>query len=208
MIKLRSKDEKQAIAVRSFSLLKQEEEVIWLELDLEHQIKYFKSLLLSEKFYDQKMLLSYKNGNKDDAATATTSDNDNDDDDDDDDDDDGGDRNSTSSDDKSPHSEIEKEIVESEPLASSLTIEAVKLITVVDTGGQPEYIHLLPAINSYPTVTFLVHDLTKKLDDPVQVRYKQKGCEEAPIQVLKYSHLDMIHLLMSFVTDSLECPPA
>ena len=198
VIKSRSKDEGQAVTMRSFGIFKQEEEVIWLELDLEHQVKYLKSLLL---FHGQKTPLpSYKNDDdNDDTVTTTAAD--------DVDDDENNKNVDNDDDDESPHSEIEKEIVESEPLADSFTIEPVKLITVVDTGGQPEYIQLLPAINSYPTVTFLVHDLTKKLDDPVQVRYKKEGCEEAPVQILNYSHLDMIHLLMSFVSDSLEHPP-
>ena len=192
VIKSRSKDERQAVTVRSFGILKQEEEVIWLELDLEHQIKYLKSLLLTEKFYNQKTLPP-----TDDEAGDGDDDND---------------KNIGNDGDdvsliETPKTDIDNKIVESEPLADSFTIETVKLITVVDTGGQPEYIHLLPAINSYPTVTFLVHDLTKNLDDPVHVRYKKEGCEEIPVQMLNYSYLDMIHLLMSFVTDSLEHPP-
>ena len=31
--------------------------------------------------------------------------------------------------------------------------EVLNIITLLDTGGQPEYIHLLPTINIYPTVT-------------------------------------------------------
>ena len=45
--------------------------------------------------------------------------------------------------------------------------EVLNMITILDTGGQPEYIHLLPTINIYPTVTFVVHDLSKSLDDQV-----------------------------------------
>ena len=199
MIKSKSKDEKQAVTVRNFSMLKQEEAVIWLELDLEHQIKYLKWLLLTKKFHDPKIPPPYKNdGDVVDGGGGDDDDNDKQNIDYDD-------------EDESPletiKTDIENKIVKSEPLADDLTIETVKLITVVDTGGQPEYIHLLPAINSNPTVTFLVHDLTKKLDDPVQVCYKKKDCEEAPVQILNYSHLDMIHLLMSFVTDSLNHAP-
>ena len=191
-------ESKQAVTVRSCSILKREEEVTWLELDLEHQIKYIKRLLLTKKFLDPKTPTPYKNDG--DAGDGHGGDDDND-------------KQNIDYDgeDESPletiKTDIDNKIVKSEPLADHLTIETVKLITVVDTGGQPEYIHLLPAINSNPTVTFLVHDLTKKLDDPVQVRYKKKDCEEAPVQILNYSHLDMIHLLMSFVTDSLEHPP-
>ncbi|XP_065908868.1 uncharacterized protein [Dysidea avara] len=73
-----------------------------------------------------------------------------------------------------------------------------------DTGGQPEYIALLPAINSVPTINFVIHDLTKKLVDPVLIRYKRAECEEAPSYILHYSNLEMIQLLICLITDSLE----
>ena len=47
----------------------------------------------------------------------------------------------------------------------------LNIITLLDTGGQPEYIHLLPTININPTVTFVIHNLTKSLDDQVSVEY-------------------------------------
>ena len=193
VIKSRSEYENQAVAVKSLSMLKQGKEVVWLELDLKDQIRYLKSLLESDKFHDQKTPPHTPN---DENYTAIGSSDDNVDKND-----------SNDNNDKSfikiPQSDIDKKIIASEALSDSYTIETVKLITVVDTGGQPEYVHLLPAINSYPTITFLVHDLTKKLDDPVQVRYKKTGCEEDPEKILNYSNLDMIHLLMSFVRDSL-----
>ena len=49
--------------------------------------------------------------------------------------------------------------------------EVLNIITLLDTGGQPEYIHLLPTINIYPTVTFVVHDLSKSLADQVLVEH-------------------------------------
>ena len=263
MIKSRRRDEEQALTIKKFGMLKQEKEIVWCELDLKQQINYFKSLLLSDKFYNHhKSETSHKNHDsyyhdvycKDSSVKNSDADDydhdannvvDDDDDDnvvdddvDDDDDDDNiddnednhynsdnhdndyddnesfdddkdnnsfDDNNSDDGDD-APQTDIEKKIVEAESLPDSFTIETVKLVTVVDTGGQPEYIHLLPAINNYPTITFLIHDLTKRLDDPVQIRYKKKGCEEAPVQILNYSYLDMIHLLMCFVSDSLEQP--
>ena len=180
-----SKDNSQPVIVKILGILKQREEVTWLELDLENQLKYFKSLLQNEKFHNQKMPPpTYKNdveagdGNDGDDISFF----------------------------EIPKTDIDK-IIKSNVPPGSETMEMVNLITIVDTGGQPEYIHLLPTINSYPTITFLVHDLTKNLDDPVQVHYKKEGSEEIPVQMLNYSYLDMIHLLMSFVTDSVEHPP-
>ena len=178
-----------SVAVRNFGMLSKDGEVVWLELDRKHQINYLKSLLVSKSFHHRNTVDSDDDDHNDDK----------DDDDDDDDDDADNTLNETLTD-------IKTEIVEAKPLSDSLCEKTVKIVTVVDTGGQPEYIHLLPAINSYPTITFIVHNVTKKLDDPVQVRYKKENCKEVPIEILNYSNLDMIHLLMCFVSDSLKQP--
>ena len=172
--------------------VKSRKEVVWYELNLEKQIKYLKSLLVDQKFHEEK--LPHKNIDDDKHQSSNKGDVNNDDDDD----------NHDEPLPEEPQTEIVKELVEAEALPDGFTIEMVKLVSVVDTGGQPEYIHLLPAINNYPTVTFIIHDLTKRLDDPVLVRYKKIGCEEDQPRNLHYSYLDMIHLLTCFVSDSLK----
>ena len=105
--------------------------------------------------------------------------------------------------------DVENKILSNDPLDENFTInrnEAVKLITVIDTGGQPEYIHMLPTINNCPTVNFVVHDITKGLDEKVIVQYKSKHNKNFTDYPLHYSNLDMIGLLMSLTTDSLEQP--
>ena len=82
--------------------------------------------------------------------------------------------------------------------------EVLNVITLLDTGGQPEYIHLLPTINIYPTVTFVIHDLSKCLSDQVLVEYSQRGKHMFTPYHLSYSNLDMIKLLMSAANDSIE----
>ena len=84
----------------------------------------------------------------------------------------------------------------------------LNIITLLDTGGQPEYIHLLPTINIYPTVTFVIHDLSKSLSDQVLVEYSQHGKHMFTPYHLSYSNLDMIKLLMSAANDSVERPAA
>ena len=86
--------------------------------------------------------------------------------------------------------------------------EVLNIITVLDTGSQPEYIHLLPTINICPTITFIVHDLSKSLDDPVLVEYSQHGEHVFVPYHLNYSNMDMIKLLMSAANDSVERPPS
>ena len=84
--------------------------------------------------------------------------------------------------------------------------EMLNVITLLDTGGQPEYIHLLPTINIYHTVNFIVHDLSKQLDDQVLVKYSQHGKQMITPYHLNYSNIDMIKLLMSAVNDAAERP--
>ena len=84
--------------------------------------------------------------------------------------------------------------------------KVLNIITLLDTGGQPEYIHLLPTINIYPTVTFVIHDLSKSLSDQVVVEYSQHGKHMFMPYHLSYSNFDMIKLLMSAANDSVERP--
>ena len=82
----------------------------------------------------------------------------------------------------------------------------LNIITLLDTGGQPEYIHLLPTININPTVTFVVHNLCRSLNDQVLVEYSQHGKHMFAPYHLSYSNLDMIKFIMSAVNDSVERP--
>ena len=105
--------------------------------------------------------------------------------------------------------DTEKRVSSSKPLPETMEIDknkAIRLITVIDSGGQPEYINMLPAINNCPTINFIVLDLTKDLDDLVMVQYKSKHNENFTDYVLHYSNFDMIGLLMSLTTDSLQQP--
>ena len=82
--------------------------------------------------------------------------------------------------------------------------EILNIITLLDTGGQPEYIHLLPTVNIHPMVTFVVHDLSKSLGDQVLVEYSEHGELVFEPYHLTYSNFDMIKFLMSSINDSLE----
>ena len=86
--------------------------------------------------------------------------------------------------------------------------EALNIVNVLDTGGQPQYVHLLPTMNISPTVTFVVHDLSKSLDDQVLVEYSQQGKHMFTPYHLSYSNRDMIRLLMSAANDALERTPS
>ena len=82
--------------------------------------------------------------------------------------------------------------------------EVLNIITLLDTGGQPEYIHLLPTVNVHPMVTFIVHDLSKSLEEQVLVEFSEHGRLVFEPYHLKYHNIDMIKFLMSSINDSLE----
>ena len=82
--------------------------------------------------------------------------------------------------------------------------EVLNIVTLLDTGGQPEYIHLLPTVNVHPMVTFVVHDLSKSLEDQVLVEFSEHGKLVFEPYHLKYCNFDMIKFLMSSINDSLE----
>jgi len=84
--------------------------------------------------------------------------------------------------------------------------KVLNIITLLDTGGQPESIHLLPTVNANPVVTFVVHDLSKSLEDQVLVEYSEHGEHVFEPYHLRYSNFDVIKFLMSTINDSLERP--
>ena len=210
------------ITRKNYGILKQEDEILWLELDPKNQLKYFKTLLKCHLFQPSETHIDHLpqqlvNSSQQTQRTLKAP--------------------STSSQQKivpttSAHSElhishptsapsfetiqklheletdVDINVLNSPALPSTMKVgNTVKMITVLDTGGQPEYVMLLPAINSMPTINFVVHDLTKRLDEPVQVHYKRKGHCENPKYFLNYNNLDMIQLLMCLITDSQEQMP-
>ena len=190
----------QAMSIVNFSMLTEKtskKEVAWLKLDPKNQIPHFKTLLKSHVFH-QPNVESGQEILQEDASTLDVSNQEI--------------SHYASGDDDNDGNEfksVQKKILLSKPLLKTLVIDkdkAVKFITVIDSGGQPEYIHMLPAVNNSPTINFVVLDLTRDLDDPVMVQYKGKHNKSFKDYPLHYSNLDMIGLLMSLTTDSLEQP--
>ena len=82
--------------------------------------------------------------------------------------------------------------------------DVLNIITLLDTGGQPEFIHLLPTVNIHPMVNFVVHDLSRSLEDQVLVEFSEHGKHVFEPYHLKYTNLDTIKFLMCSINDSLE----
>ena len=184
--------------ISSTSLLEAKEsgDIKWFTLSTQEQIDHCKSLL--EDYYDKKMIYSQvsppssEEDVRDSSAAQLSL--------------------SSSSVPSSPSlSQVKEKIKQSKGLPKKLKIgDTVKLITIIDTGGQPGYIHLLPVLNcptsgvvKCPTINFVVHDMTKSLDDPVLVRYKKEGQDEIKPYELPYTNKELIKQLMLIATDFL-----
>ena len=174
---------KHAYMVSNTSILQSKEGCkIWNELDLEEQFNQLKTL------WEERFNQTSKNNSKHDVSYIP----------DDDSEDEGS-------------SEVRARIIESEGLSNEIIFqEPIKMISMIDTGGQPGYIHMLPAIihmlpdsKNCPTVNLIVIDMTKSLEDNVLVRYRKKGQkEETKSYHLHYTNEKLIELLLSVTTDS------
>ena len=74
--------------------------------------------------------------------------------------------------------------------------KAWNILTFIDTGGQPHLISMLPAVNSFAMTTFIVHNMTKDLDDDVEII--QDG--EVMSQSYGYKHRQLIITLASYAS--------
>ena len=76
------------------------------------------------------------------------------------------------------------------------------LFTLLDTGGQPEFINMLPAINSSTAITFIVLNISNGkecLNNSVIAQYKCEGYNYSKCS-LKYTNIHLLKCLLSSVT--------
>ena len=79
--------------------------------------------------------------------------------------------------------------------------ETWDLFTLLDTGGQPEFINMLPAINATTAITFVVLNLSKGkecLNTPVIAQYKREGYKYTKHE-LSYTNMDLLKCLFSSI---------
>ena len=102
-------------------------------------------------------------------------------------------------------SSIEKQMVTCiDPVNSSVSgdiPETWDLFTLLDTGGQPEFINMLPAINSSTAITFVVLNISDGkdcLNNLVTAQYKCEGYNYNKCH-LKYTNIHLLKCLLSSV---------
>ena len=80
--------------------------------------------------------------------------------------------------------------------------EVWNILTLFDTGGQPEFLNLLPAINTTAAVNFIVLDISngeRCLDQPVLAQHSNEIYKK---HELSYTNLDLVECLLSIITES------
>ena len=89
-------------------------------------------------------------------------------------------------------------------------LETWDLLTLLDTGGQPELINMLPAVNTSAAVSFIVFDLSKGVDCLKQLVIAQSSEKRYKQHEMNYTTLDFLKSLLSFIKMSarkkVECP--
>ena len=86
------------------------------------------------------------------------------------------------------------------PISESIP-ETWDLFTLLDTGGQPEFINMLPAINSSTAITFVVLNMSNGkacLNNLVTAQYKCEGYNYDKCD-LKYTNMHLLKCLLSSV---------
>ena len=88
--------------------------------------------------------------------------------------------------------------------------EVWDILTFMDTGGQPQFISMLPAVNSFAMITCIVHKMETggqdSLNKIVKVQYgNEKGEISYKPHPHKYTYLQLIETLISYASNIL--PP-
>ena len=96
---------------------------------------------------------------------------------------------------------IEEEMVTYTDSVSESIPKTWDLFTLLDTGGQPEFINMLPAINASTAITFVVLNMSSGkecLNNPVLAQYRCEGYNYTNC-FLKYTNLHLLKCLLSSV---------
>ena len=95
--------------------------------------------------------------------------------------------------------------VEKQNPSSAELPEIWDILTLLDTGGQPQFINMLPAVNSSATITFVVLNMAGKgrtLEERSQVHHYKNGTRSYEPYLLNYTNKDLIKCLVALLKDS------
>ena len=77
------------------------------------------------------------------------------------------------------------------------------IINFLDTGGQPEFVNILSAVSGSVGLTFIVFDLSKKLDSPVYVQHNVRGDPSFEPYYLDCTNMEFIKCYLKILTKKL-----
>ena len=82
------------------------------------------------------------------------------------------------------------------------------MLTFMDTGGQPQFISMLPAVNNFAMITFIIHKMKAggqdSLNKIVEVQYgNERGEISYKPHLHKYTYLQLIETLISYASNIL-----
>ena len=101
--------------------------------------------------------------------------------------------------------DIAKSSTEKESL-DGISLDVWDVLTLLDTGGQPQFINMLPAVNSSAMITFIVHNMcggVKSLSDKVTVTHgNDKGRRSVSSYSMQYTNLELMKVLMSLTNNT------
>ena len=100
-------------------------------------------------------------------------------------------------------------IISSKLASKSVTEQAAEwnILTFMDTGGQPQFISMLPTVNSFAMITFIIHNMTggkKSLDNKVMVQHgNQQGEHSFQPHPCECTYIQLIKTLMTYASSVL-----
>ena len=92
--------------------------------------------------------------------------------------------------------EIEIDIAKADPSNTPSLGDVWDVINFLDTGGQPEFVNILPAVSSSISLTFIVFNLSKSLDDLVHIEHNVNGDPSFKPYDLDCTNVEFIKRLM------------
>ena len=101
---------------------------------------------------------------------------------------------------------VEKEMTLLEDSSESNS-EVWDLLTLLDAGGQPEFVNMLPAINASTAITFLVVDLSGGVDCFDKPVVAQNSDTRYKFNTKNYTNLHLLECLLSSVKESAKKQP-
>ena len=97
-------------------------------------------------------------------------------------------------------------IAEKQDTNSTELPEIWDILTLLDTGGQPQFINMLPAVNSSATITFVVLNMAGEgnvLEEKIRVHHFKNGIRSYEPYPLNYTNEDLIKCLVALLKDSI-----